>query len=46
MTPSDVARGSALRESIFLWVANHLPRLRRLDRWRYLPLRSGGHADP
>jgi acetyltransferase-like isoleucine patch superfamily enzyme len=35
-------RGRCLKESLFLWVANHLPRVRMLEPRRYLLLRLAG----
>jgi maltose O-acetyltransferase len=35
-------RGACLKESFFLWVANHLPRIRTLEPRRYLLLRLAG----
>jgi maltose O-acetyltransferase len=39
---SAPARGACLKESLFLWVANHLPRVRTLEPRRYLLLRLAG----
>lgn len=35
-------RGAALKESLLLWLANHLPRARRFDNRRYVLLRWAG----